>query len=112
MTASNNSDDETVDLSDNRPRFQTAREYYESDDRRPDGGEGPTFAKTIVWYDQTTPIFCCCRCHEHVGGLRFEGEHFGVDDYEERRALAYERLMNNAPECDVCAGRLPEMMDR
>jgi len=109
MNADDPTDGESVDLSTS---YQSAREFLESEEPRADGaGEGPTLAKGIIWYDQTTPIFACCRCHEHVAGLRFEGEHFDVADYDERRAEAYNRLINSAPDCDVCAGRLPDMVD-
>lgn len=113
-TASPTTTAESVELSDTDAplRFQTAREYFEGrDPARDPNPEAPAFAKAIVWFDQETPLFVCGECHEHVRPLRFEGDG-RADDYDERRAEAYRRLFEDAPRCDVCAGELPEKVDR
>jgi len=114
-TASPTSTDESKESSDHpAARFQTASEFFDPDEQpeTDGGGEGPAFAKGIVWYDQATPIFCCCRCQQHVADLRFEGDRFDVEDYDEQRSEAYRRLMDDAPRCDVCTGDLPEKVSR
>ncbi|MFC3478728.1 hypothetical protein [Halobacterium litoreum] len=65
-------------------------------------------AKAIVWYDQETPLYVCEACHEHALPLRFAGDVFDASDYEERRAAAYSRLIEDGVACDVCGGCLPE----
>lgn len=89
--------------------FTTAAEFFDGQEE-PDH-DGPHFAKGIVWFDQATPIFCCCDCHEHVAPLRFEGAE-QVEDYDEFRAEQYRRLFEEDPTCDVCAGDLPEKVER
>lgn len=85
--------------------FTTASEYFEGDDE-PDH-EGPHYAKGIVWYDQARPIFVCCLCHEEMERFRWDG-HRKVPDYDEKRAEAYRRLVEDSPPCDVCANTIPE----
>lgn len=113
-TASPNTTAETVELSDQHDgtRFQTAAEYFDRrDPQRDPDPDAPAFAKAVVWYDQLTPIFACGECEPHVRPLRFEGDG-RADDYDERRAEAYRQLFEDAPRCDVCAGELPEKVDR
>jgi hypothetical protein len=101
-TASPNSDGESIE-------FATASEFFDGRDE-PDHG-GPHFAKGIVWVDQLTPLFVCDSCHEHVEHLGWTGDG-RADDYDEKRAEAYESLMAENPPCDVCAGKLPEKVER
>jgi hypothetical protein len=96
-------------------RFQSAREFFDRRDPDPTDLElrrgGPPLAKGILWYDQATPIFVCLSCSEETQALRFAGDG-RVEDPGERRAQAYRRLFAEDPTCDVCAGRLPEKVDR
>lgn len=105
-TASPTTDEETVE-------FSTAREYFtrateEHVEREPGA---PRFAKSIVWVDQLTPLFVCEECHEHVSHLEWTGDGRATN-YEEKRAEAYEALFHDERDCDICAGALPEKMDR
>lgn len=86
----------------------TAAEFYDGAAEADDADVRP--AKTIVWYDQRTPLFVCEGCHEHARPLRFEGDESAAD-YDLRRARAYHRLTTRSPPCDVCSGRLPEKVE-
>ncbi len=101
-TASPTSDGESIE-------FATASEYYDGRDE-PDH-DGPHFAKTIVWLDQESPLFVCEQCHEHARPLSWTGDG-RREDYDEFRAEQYRRLVEDDPVCDVCAGDLPEKVDR
>jgi hypothetical protein len=92
--------------------FQSAREFYCGDDA--DGLDRDAdlpLAKVIIWYDQRTPLFVCAGCESEVRTLRHAGD-AEAEDYDLRRASAYERLMNDAPACDACTGYLTEKIDR
>lgn len=106
MNASKPTHDESLE-------FSTAQEFFtrsasEERDRDPDA---PPFAKSIVWIDQLSPLFVCESCHQHVQHLEWTGNG-RADDYEEKRAAAYDELFSDDPACDVCAGALPEKVDR
>lgn len=105
MTAQRSSPD-TVEFT-TASEFFTSGDEPEHDDRAPGA---PRFAKSVVWVDQLTPLFVCESCHEHVKHLEWTGNG-RTDDYEEKRAEAYEALFDDERECDVCAGALPAKVD-
>jgi len=89
--------------------FQTAREYFNHDSHTEPDPDAPAHAKSIVWFDQLTPIFVCCDCVEEVRKLRWKGDG-QADNYDNLRGRAYEKLFDGDPRCDVCAGYLPELV--
>lgn len=111
-TASPTSDGDGVEFSDDDPRanFQSAREFFERESHVEDD-DAPNYAHGIVWFDQTTPLFVCCPCHEQVADLRHAGDD-RADDPDQVRGRAYRRLFEESPRCDACAGTLPEKVDR
>jgi len=94
--------------------FQTAREFYEHDsvaDGLDDDLEESAYSKTILWYDSATPIFVCDSHASDIENLRFQGN--ADDDPEtvsEMREQAYCWLLNADPLCDVCEGRLRQVI--
>lgn len=97
--------------------FTTAREFFDPDhdeqnlDRESADPDRARYAKGCLFYDQSTPLFYCCDCHEHVAPLKWAGDE-QVPNYDEVRAAAFRRLFEESPRCDVCAGNLPEKVDR
>jgi len=94
--------------------FQTAAEFFgvrdaEDRERPPDA---PRFAKSIVWVDVGTPIFCCEEHVEDVRPLRWTGDANPKEiDVEVVRAAAFAVLFENDPTCDVCDGDLAKKVD-
>lgn len=89
--------------------FSTASDYYNKG-REPQGAP-PHAAVSIIWYDQATPIFACPVHEPHIRSLRHAGDE-QVANYDDRRAEAYRRMFEEGVTCDVCAGKVPEKVDR
>lgn len=100
---------ESVDISTvPEARFQTAseflnREQSEDTDREADA---PALAKTIIWYDQATPLFVCTEHHDDAAPLRHEGDE-QANDPDKVRGEAYVELFEETPTCDICSNSLP-----
>jgi hypothetical protein len=107
-----------VGVTDGLPRlegsseFVTAAEYFGVDEveDRSLAADAPAFAKSIVWYDQATPVFVCEHHHDDTAPLRHTGDE-QLENPETVRTRAYEHLLTEGPRCDVCAGTLPEKVD-
>lgn len=116
MTTANPTTDDSIEFSE-REQFLTAAEYYTDEQPDPadldDRRDGPPLAKTIVWFDQATPLFCCLSCHEHVRPLKHAGDGW-VDAPGVVRGRAYERLMHSDPgehpRCMACSGDLTDLL--
>ena len=105
MSALNDGDRKGI-ATHRKDRFTTASEFY--GDESAELADLPQ-AKTIIWYDQLTPIFACEACVDHVVRLRFAGDG-RADDHDERRADALAELWDGR-KCDVCTGDLPGALD-
>lgn len=94
--------------------FQTASEFF--DPNEPDGDQeaadgGVPFAKSIVWYDPTAPIFVCADHARILQPLRFAGsERVDPTTANAIREQAYRWLFEADPRCDACEGRLREVV--
>lgn len=104
MTASPTTDGESIEFS---TRFQTATEFFNREEPAHDrAADEPAFAKSVVFYDQATPIFVCTEHHPDVQPLKHEGSETCADP-DLVRGEAYTTLFEESPECDVCSNELP-----
>lgn len=89
--------------------YQTAAEFFAvgCGPARADQWENPP-AKTVIWYDQRTPVYACEDHADPLDAIHWEGSRFDVDEHETIRAAVHERLFSEKPpECAVCSDSLP-----
>lgn len=96
MTATDPTADDSKGVTD---EYQSALAFYSGDE--PEETYDTPRAKTILWLDQTKPLFVCSDCNESLRGMEWSGDETR-EDYDGFRAEMYETLLNSDPECDVC----------